>query len=229
MQLRYDEEKLLGFDEQPHQGLVRDVKTLRSQYQLRSQFSGTMEYKLFLLSHCRCISIQLPHTECSILIHILSQLEIIAQTEASLIFPHFTIDDAWTLGTALRTRLLPFPKPVVIHIASANSGNVLFHTATKAGIAPDNDIWVARKLKTVLRFGCSTYYMRTKLGADEQLFASKYGLGEKAGDYAIHGGAIPIKVKGVDGVVAVVIVSGLKQEEDHEVIVETIQELLPTL
>ena len=68
--------------------------------------------------------------------------------------------------------------------------------------------------------------MGVKMDGDEKAFAAKYGLGEKGSEYAIHGGGIPIKVKGVEGVVAVVIVSGLKQEEDHEVIVETIEEIL---
>jgi uncharacterized protein (UPF0303 family) len=50
-------------------------------------------------------------------------------------------------------------------------------------------------------------------------------LGNNAGDYAIHGGGVPIRVTGVEGVVAVVVVSGLKQDEDHAVIVEVIREL----
>ena len=42
--------------------------------------------------------------------------------------------------------------------------------------------------------------------------------------YAIHGGAVPIRVQGVEGVVAVVVVSGLKQHEDHGVIVDVVRE-----
>jgi len=90
---------------------------------------------------------------------------------------------------------------------------------------PDNDSWVARKRKTVLRWGVSTWYMHCKFGGDEVAFREKYGLGEKAGEYAIHGGGVPIRVTGVEGVVAVVVVSGLAQEEDHGVIVEVIREL----
>jgi len=39
------------------------------------------------------------------------------------------------------------------------------------------------------------------------------------------GGGIPIRVKSVEGVVAVVVVSGLKQDQDHGVIVEVVQGL----
>ena len=90
---------------------------------------------------------------------------------------------------------------------------------------PDNDSWVTRKRNTVLRWGVSTWYMGCKFQKDEKKFAETFVLGERAGDYAIHGGGVPIRVKGVEGVVAVVIVSGLSQQEDHAVIVEVIKEL----
>lgn len=67
--------------------------------------------------------------------------------------------------------------------------------------------------------------MHVKLSGDERLFAEKYSLvGERAGEYAIHGGGVPVRVKGVEGVVGIVVVSGLKQEEDHMVVVEGMEE-----
>ncbi|KAE8448759.1 hypothetical protein EG329_008975 [Mollisiaceae sp. DMI_Dod_QoI] len=150
-------------------------------------------------------------------------LESIARIDKSLTFDHFTTNDAWELGSALRSRLLAFPTPVVIDVALANQNQILFHTCTHSGVMPDNDIWVARKRKTVLRWGCSTWYMHCKFGGDEIAFREKYGLGNSAGEYAIHGGGVPIKVRGVEGVVAVVVVSGLKQDEDHGVIMEVIK------
>ena len=68
--------------------------------------------------------------------------------------------------------------------------------------------------------------MHKKFQGDELRFAEKYGLGTNAGTYAIHGGGVPIRVKGVGGVVAVIVVSGLKQNEDHMVAVEGIEELI---
>lgn len=67
--------------------------------------------------------------------------------------------------------------------------------------------------------------MHCKFDGDEKAFAEKFGLGQEAGSYAIHGGGVPIRVTGVEGVVAVVVVSGLKQHEDHSVIVEVIKEM----
>lgn len=77
----------------------------------------------------------------------------------------------------------------------------------------------------MLRWGTSTWYMSCKFQQDEKAFAEKYGLGNTAAEYAIHGGGVPIRVTGVEGVVAVVVVSGLKQELDHAVVVEVIKEL----
>ncbi len=155
------------------------------------------------------------------------QLSTIEAAEAELVFPHFTADDAWTLGLAIRENLRrTSEKPVVIDITLANNNQVLFHTATRSGTQPDNDIWVARKRKTVLRWGVSSYYMHEKMMGNEGKFRDKYALGDRAGEYAIHGGGVPVKVKGVEGVVAVVVVSGLTQEEDHNAVVEQMSRLI---
>jgi uncharacterized protein (UPF0303 family) len=72
--------------------------------------------------------------------------------------------------------------------------------------------------------------MGQKLKGDEMLFAHKYGLSpETASHYAIHGGAVPLRVHGVEFPVAAVIVSGLSQAEDHGVVVEVLQEWLSSL
>ncbi|KAJ4475062.1 hypothetical protein J3R30DRAFT_641307 [Lentinula aciculospora] len=151
-------------------------------------------------------------------------LETIAEVEKSLTFSSFTADTAWRIGNSLRSRLLNFPDPVVINISLANSNQSLFHSVTRSGTQADNDSWVARKRATVLRWGYSTWYMHNKLGGDEAAFTAKYMLGGSAGQYAIHGGGFPIRVKGVEGIVGVIVVSGLKQEQDHQVIVETLQD-----
>lgn len=103
----------------------------------------------------------------------------------------------------------------------------------------DNEIWVRRKRNVVLRWGVSTWLMRCKmlqgtgcLATDvEGAFVRKFALkssngGSTADEYAIHGGGFPVRVKGVDGVVGVIVVSGLKQEHDHQVVIEVLQEYL---
>ena len=68
--------------------------------------------------------------------------------------------------------------------------------------------------------------MHNKMHGDERIFANQYMLVQTAGEYAIHGGGVPVRVKGVEGVVAVIVVSGLKQEEDHMVVIEALQMFL---
>ncbi|TKX19092.1 hypothetical protein C1H76_8758 [Elsinoe australis] len=149
--------------------------------------------------------------------------------EQQLVLPTLTATTAWSLGTLLRTTLLPHPKPTVIHISLvSHPPQTLFHCALP-GTLPDNEIWVQRKARTVRRFGHSTWYMHNKFEGNEGLFAKKNGLGEEAGNYAIHGGGWPVRVKGVEGVVGVIVVSGLAQSEDHGVIVKVLREYIEGL
>ncbi|KAI9825537.1 MAG: hypothetical protein M1819_000529 [Sarea resinae] len=158
------------------------------------------------------------------------ELDAISHIESSLRFPHFTADDAYNIGSQLRRRLLDFDAPAVVNISLANGNQLLYHACSRSGTTPDNDTWVSRKRKTVLRWGVSTWYMHNKLSGNEAAFAAKYMLSPSAaGEYAIHGGGFPVKVKGVEGVVGVIVVSGLKQEEDHQVVVEVVGKYLREL
>ncbi|KAI1765475.1 hypothetical protein GGR53DRAFT_489863 [Hypoxylon sp. FL1150] len=144
----------------------------------------------------------------------------------SFLLESFTAEDAWELGHLLYARLLPYSshKPTLISISLANSSQVLFQCAVGSGVAPDNELWVQRKRNTVLRFGTSTWFQHCKYAGDEEAFRAKFGMSPvQAENYAIHGGGVPIRVKGVEGIVAVVVVSGLKQHEDHGVIVDVIK------
>ncbi|KIW62013.1 hypothetical protein PV05_02067 [Exophiala xenobiotica] len=154
-------------------------------------------------------------------------LDSIAKQEEGLILPHFTADDALEIGLSIRNRLRALTHlSAVVNISLANSNNLLFHAVSRPGVQPDNDIWVSRKRRTVLRWGVSTWFMHNKMHGDEEAFKKKYMLGETAGQYAIHGGGVPVRVTGVEGIVGVVVVSGLKQYEDHQLVVEALEEFL---
>ncbi|KAF2852922.1 hypothetical protein T440DRAFT_466492 [Plenodomus tracheiphilus IPT5] len=150
----------------------------------------------------------------------------IASQEKNATLPYFNSTTAFRLGTALRTRLLTFSSPCVISITTPSTPpHILFHTVTTSGTTLDNDYWVARKRNSVIRWGVSSWQLHNKFEGDEEKFKAKMGLGEKAGEYAIHGGGVPIFVKGVDGLVAVCVVSGLKQWDDHQVVIEELGKL----
>ncbi|KAF9696913.1 hypothetical protein EKO04_004644 [Ascochyta lentis] len=150
----------------------------------------------------------------------------IAAQETTCTLPTWTSNTAFELGVALRTRLLTFDNPCVINISTISSPpHVLFHAVTHSNTTLDNEFWVARKRNAVVRWGCSTWLLQNRFQGDEEGFRVKMGLGDKAGEYAIHGGGVPVFVKGVEGVVAVVVVSGLKQWDDHQVVVEELAAL----
>ncbi|KAH8889418.1 hypothetical protein GQ53DRAFT_748153 [Thozetella sp. PMI_491] len=156
-----------------------------------------------------------------------STVEELRQLGESFTLASFTIEDAMELGHLLYARLHPYAAangtPCTISIALANSSQVLFQAAVGPGTLPDQETWIQRKRNSVLRWGASTWFLRAKQNGDAAKldeFLAKHT--DQPGLYALHGGGVPIRVKGVEGVVAVVVVSGLKQHEDHGVIVEVI-------
>lgn len=156
-------------------------------------------------------------------------LEKLDQLEGSpIVLPFFNSDIAWQIGTLARELAQDLPKPIMIDVTLAN-GQVLFHSPSKQGTMPDNDAWVNRKKKTVLRFGKSSFYMGRKLAKKEKDAGCSLGT-EKAYfvsslEYATHGGSVPIKAANFDGLYGALTISGLAQEEDHmfalKVLVET--------
>lgn len=135
--------------------------------------------------------------------------------------PKFDADVAWKLGTLLREKSLEYSRPVAINI-STPSGQTLFHTLTKPGASLDNDGWIARKRKVVVRFNRASFYMGCKARAEGKSISS-FGLDEK--EYAFHGGGFPIRVQSVEPIVAIVVVSGLRQDQDHGLVVEALTQL----
>ncbi|KAG2106796.1 uncharacterized protein F5147DRAFT_746218 [Suillus discolor] len=127
----------------------------------------------------------------------------------------FDSDVAWEIGHIIRANVQKkFTRPVVIYIAHANSSQLLFFATSGPGTLPDNMHW-----------GCSTMRMRLSLQTKTKTLQEVYEMSDPS-IYAVHGGGFPVKVEGVEGVVGVIVVSGLAQEDDHSVIVDGIQEYL---
>jgi len=92
-----------------------------------------------------------------------------------------------------------------------------------AGTSIDNGEWIKRKNNVVKRFGHSSYYMGISLQNAGQTIEEKYLI--SSSDYAAHGGAFPLIIRDV-GVVGTITVSGLPQQEDHELVVTTLKQFL---
>jgi len=144
----------------------------------------------------------------------------LAAHEDELRFTRFDNDAAWELGTALVARAREQQLPVAVDIA--RNGHQLFHAALP-GTSPDNDAWIRRKAAVVDRFGHSSLYVGQRSREAGTTFEAQFGLDPEW--YAAHGGAFPILVRDV-GPVGVVVVSGLPQVADHQLVVDVLREHL---
>ena len=147
-------------------------------------------------------------------------LKELRQQEEEIQFASFTHDTALAVGMALLQEARKRGKAVAIDIT--RSGQQLFHFAM-AGTTVDNGEWIKRKNNVVNRFGHSSYYVGISLKNAGQTMEEKYLV--SSSDYAAHGGAFPLIIRHV-GIVGTITVSGLPQQEDHELVVSTLKEFL---
>ena len=148
---------------------------------------------------------------------LLKQLE--AQ-EQELQFAHFSNEDAVALGLRLYETAKEKNLPVTIDIT--RNGHQLFHLSMP-GTSPDNDQWVARKIKLVSRVGMSSYHVNVFLRSLGMSLEERFELSHF--EYAAHGGCFPVILKGT-GQIGTVTISGLTQEEDHALAVDAIRAYL---
>lgn len=147
-------------------------------------------------------------------------LDTLLAQEAELQFTRFDSSTAWRLGSWLADKARK--EGLKITVGVTRVGQRLFHFAAD-GTAVDNDEWLERKVRTVYRFGHSSFYMGRKLAQDNKTPAEKYFVDET--QYCFHGGSFPIVLKGT-GVIGTLTVSGLPQEKDHALAVEAIRHIL---
>ena len=149
-------------------------------------------------------------------------LDQIAAEEALLHFAHFDHADAWRLGTMLVETAQSRHLPVAIDIS--RNGQQLFHAALE-GATADNDAWIARKIRSVMRFGRSSLALSIERSLDGRSLAEATGVDPQL--FVAAGGAFPVYVDGA-GIIGTVTVSGLPQVEDHRLVVEVIRAFLAT-
>ena len=133
--------------------------------------------------------------------------------ERELRFDDFGVEDAWVLGTRMRTAAVAAGLPVAIGIQLGEQR--VFHTALP-GSSSDNDHWLARKTRVVLRFGQASLAVGEGFRDRGRDFDTDSRLDPD--EFAAHGGVVPLRLKG-GTVVGAVGVSGLPQLEDHAFVV----------
>lgn len=140
--------------------------------------------------------------------------------EQELQFTSFNEETAWKLGSQLVKKARSRNLPVTVDIMRGT--HQLFHASLR-GTSPDNDEWVKRKIKTVYRFGHSSFYIGQMLKSKGKTIEQSYLVSES--EYAPHGGCFPIIVRDT-GIVGTITVSGLPQEEDHKLVVQALRDYL---
>ncbi|KAG0045644.1 hypothetical protein BGZ83_009117 [Gryganskiella cystojenkinii] len=93
------------------------------------------------------------------------------------------------------------------------------------GAVLDNENWLRRKSNTVNRLQHSSYYTGRLLATKGHKEMAQYYYDAPNADFACHGGGFPLFIKNV-GCVGAIVVSGLKQEDDHALVVESIREMI---
>jgi uncharacterized protein (UPF0303 family) len=152
-----------------------------------------------------------------------SLIATLEEHERRLRLPGFDNDDAWRLGITLVE--LSASKRVPVTIDLRRGQQQLFHYALP-GTNADNDAWIKRKTAVVDRFGSSSFLIGRRSVADGSTFEEQFRLDRD--QYAAHGGAFPVLVRGV-GMVGTVAISGLPEDQDHALVVEGLEKYLSEL
>ncbi|RZT05473.1 Uncharacterized protein, UPF0303 family [Duganella sp. CF402] len=147
-------------------------------------------------------------------------LDTLAQQENELQFTAFNSDTALALGLKLVELAKAGGKIITANITV--NGKVLFHHAMQ-GASADQAEWIRRKNNVVARFGRCSFYVGTDHKHRGVVFEDIKHLDPK--DYAPFGGAFPVTLKDT-GIIGTVTVSGLRQAEDHALVVEALRALL---
>ncbi|MDH6117951.1 heme-degrading domain-containing protein [Kitasatospora sp. GAS204B] len=144
----------------------------------------------------------------------------IEEQERRLVLARFDNEDAWRLGTLLVE--LARARGAVVAIDIRRNTQQLFHYALP-GTSADNDAWIQRKACTTGRSGHASYLVRLRHLAQGNTFEQRSHL--RPDTYAAHGGAFPIILEGT-GAIGTVTVSGLAQDEAHELVTAALEEYL---
>ncbi|WOO78549.1 UPF0303 protein [Vanrija pseudolonga] len=153
--------------------------------------------------------------------------DLAAQQESAARFSTFSADAAWEVGSAIRAAFLERrvgDQGVIISI-ELFTGHRLFSAVVGAPpvVGPDNWAWAAAKLNVVRRFGVSSLRKGREFAAQGRTPEAK---GLHFPEYACHGGGFPIYLANNDsGPIGAIVVSGLPQLDDHQLIVDALASL----
>ncbi|MFE6074610.1 heme-degrading domain-containing protein [Paenibacillus sp. NPDC057886] len=148
------------------------------------------------------------------------KLKEMQQEEKELIFWTFDAEIALKLGLRLVEEAKRRSQAVTIDITL--KGHRLFLHAME-GTHPDNEDWIRRKNNVVNHFSSSSWHTALRLRSEDKTLEHDFGL--PSSDYVLAGGAFPLIVED-KGQIGTITVSGLPDEEDHEMVTSGIRSFL---
>lgn len=146
--------------------------------------------------------------------------EELLRQEAVLQFDSFGNEAALAIGLKLVELARADGKAVAIEIR--RNGMLLFAHGMR-GTTPDHTDWIRRKSNLANRTGHSSWFVHAEVKANGGDIDAMPTFDVR--EYAAHGGAFPVVVRGT-GQVGTITVSGLPGAEDHALVVRALQDYL---
>lgn len=147
-------------------------------------------------------------------------LAALLRQEEALQFDSFNHQTALELGLGIVA--LARAKQQAVAVDITRNGSQLFYHGME-GTSNDHADWIRRKRNLVERTGHSSFYTHTEVKNSGGDFDAIPTLDPR--EYAAHGGAFPLLVRGA-GRVGTITVSGLPGPEDHAMVVQALQTYL---
>lgn len=150
-----------------------------------------------------------------------AQMELLKQCteqEEKYRFTELTHNDICKLGEYLKDISITLEKPVAVEAAL---GDFVVYRYYPQGRGINEEAWIAGKRNTVMAFGISSKHAMLKM-MNKGLTQSSHFTALDPGKFALSGGGFPLKLK--NGLLAgSICVSGLKDDEDHRILVQALQ------
>ena len=142
------------------------------------------------------------------------------QEELLLTLPALDVADAIEIGEIAKSFGTQRSLPIAVEV---RVGDWAVYHASLPGSTPENDWWIGRKARVVKLKQHSTMFERVLAEEQGIDWHKENNLLDET--HAIHGGGLPLITKD-EGLVGVLLISGLPQVEDHLLGVEVLTEFL---
>lgn len=154
------------------------------------------------------------------MVELQEQIKQMEQEEQELRFSSFTNETALQLGLVVVEEAKRLNKKITVEIYRGKQR--LFAHALD-GTSADNEDWIRRKNNVVKHFGKSSWHVALQARQEGKTLDADYGL--PLDDYVGAGGGFPLIMEG-EGLIGTITVSGLPDQEDHDLVVHALRQFL---